>query len=232
MHDGNVIVTNQNNVDSAMTAFDAASGDQVWKIELPKKGNYSTPVVADVGGREQLLISGQKSVEFLRPRQRREAVDSRGKWDITCGTMVWDDELVFASGGYPAQQTLAIKADGSGEMVWENPIKVYEQSMLAAGRIHLCPQRQWRDLLLAGERWPGDVETTFQLASIAGQCLSGLCQRPYLFHGGKRPDAGHQSQSGKSGRSCAKQTWRRDFRLDGDLRQPDLYPCCDRRFRR
>ena len=130
VHDGNVIVTNQNNADSAMTAYDGASGKQVWKIELPKKGNYSTPVVANIGGREQLLISGQRSVNSYDPASGDKLWEAAGKWDITCGTMVWDDELVFASGGYPAQQTLAIKADGSGKMVWENPIKVYEQSML------------------------------------------------------------------------------------------------------
>ena len=44
--------------------------------------------------------------------------------------MVWDGDLVFASGGYPPQQTMAIRADGSGKIVWQNPVKVYEQSMI------------------------------------------------------------------------------------------------------
>ncbi len=130
VHGGNVIVTNQNNADSAIIAFAGASGEQVWKIDLPKSGNYSTPVVAEVAGKQQLLISGQKLVSSYDPASGKKLWSAIGKWDITCGTMVWDDDLVFASGGYPAQQTLAIKADGSGEMVWENPIKVYEQSML------------------------------------------------------------------------------------------------------
>lgn len=38
--------------------------------------------------------------------------------------------MVFASGGYPTKETLAVKADGSGEQVWSVPVKVYEQSLV------------------------------------------------------------------------------------------------------
>lgn len=88
-------------------------------------------MVAEVAGKPQLLISGQRLVSSYDPANGAQLWTTNAKWDITCGTMVWDDERVFASGGYPAQQTLAIKADGSAEMVWDNPVKVYEQSMLA-----------------------------------------------------------------------------------------------------
>jgi outer membrane protein assembly factor BamB len=37
--------------------------------------------------------------------------------------------MVFASGGYPSSQTIGINA-GTGKKVWDNPAKVYEQSML------------------------------------------------------------------------------------------------------
>jgi hypothetical protein len=44
---------------------------------------------------------------------------------------VWDGDLVFASGGYPKAETVAVKADGSGRVAWRNGTKCYEQSMLA-----------------------------------------------------------------------------------------------------
>ena len=47
----------------------------------------------------------------------------------TCGTCIWEDGLVFASGGYPGKETVAVKADGSG-VAWKNGVKCYEQSML------------------------------------------------------------------------------------------------------
>ena len=48
----------------------------------------------------------------------------------TCGTVVWDNDTVYASGGYPKRQTVAVKADGSGNIPWSNGTKCYEQSML------------------------------------------------------------------------------------------------------
>jgi outer membrane protein assembly factor BamB len=45
--------------------------------------------------------------------------------------MVWDGDLAYASGGYPERETLAVRTDGSGEIVWRNREKCYEQSILA-----------------------------------------------------------------------------------------------------
>jgi outer membrane protein assembly factor BamB len=56
--------------------------------------------------------------------------ETEGTTLATCGTMVWDDERVFASGGYPKAETICVKSDGSGEVVWSNNQKCYEQSML------------------------------------------------------------------------------------------------------
>jgi outer membrane protein assembly factor BamB len=50
--------------------------------------------------------------------------------------MVWDGDMVFSSGGFPAQQTLAINAK-TGQLVWDKPVKFYEQSMvLHDGRLY------------------------------------------------------------------------------------------------
>jgi hypothetical protein len=34
----------------------------------------------------------------------------------TCGTMIWEGDVVVASGGYPKAETIAVKADGSGKV--------------------------------------------------------------------------------------------------------------------
>jgi outer membrane protein assembly factor BamB len=44
--------------------------------------------------------------------------------------VVWSEDLVFISGGLPIKKTTAMRADGSGEVVWENGDKSYEQSLL------------------------------------------------------------------------------------------------------
>ena len=136
------IVTNENKTDSAIVALNAETGEQVWRIErgLPEgyksaanlTTSYSTPVIADIAGKKQMLISGINHIASYDPDTGKENWKAPATWDVSCGTMVWDEEskTVFASGGFPTQQTLAVKADGSGTKVWQNNVKCYEQSLV------------------------------------------------------------------------------------------------------
>ena len=93
--------------------------------------SYSSPVVAHVADRDQLLISGCGKTTSYDPANGKQLWQCEGPAKATCGTMVWDGDLVFASGGYPEKETIAIRADGSSEIVWRANEKSYEQSMLA-----------------------------------------------------------------------------------------------------
>lgn len=127
----NVIVTSDNQTDSLIVAYDGKTGDEQWKIDRPKVTSYSTPVVANVGGKTQMFISGGQKVHSYDPENGKLNWASDANWIVSCGTMVWDNNLdmVFVSGGYPAGQTIGLKAS-DGTKVWDNPIKVYEQSMI------------------------------------------------------------------------------------------------------
>ena len=130
IHQGQVIVANINDADPSITAYDPASGDLQWRSETDIGTNYSTPVVAEFDGKPQLLLSGLKKLAAYDPASGELLWQSPARWEVTCATVVWDDQNVYASGGFPPPQTIAVKADGSSEMVWENNQKSYEQSML------------------------------------------------------------------------------------------------------
>jgi outer membrane protein assembly factor BamB len=114
-----------------LTAFDRKTGDRKWQTPRPKRLSYSSPIVAHVAGRDQLLISGCDVVSSYDPNTGRKLWSTPGTTMATSGTMVWDGDLVFASGGYPKPETICVRADGSGRVVWKNNQKCYEQSMLA-----------------------------------------------------------------------------------------------------
>ena len=124
-----VIVPHENLTQGSLVAYDAETGERKWSVPRPSI-NYSTPVVANVTGKEQLLISGISKVASYDPMTGKENWTAPAKWLATCGTMVWNESTVFASGGYPGPQTLAVAADGSGKVLWEKPLKSYEQSMI------------------------------------------------------------------------------------------------------
>ena len=134
IYDGNVLVTNDSQKDSAIVAYDGATGQEKWRIKRPPVSSYSTPVVANVGGKKQLLISGGQKIFSYDPDTAKTNWEASARWVVSCGTMVWDEEsqMVFASGGYPAAQTIALDAK-TGRKIWENGVKVYEQSMIVIG---------------------------------------------------------------------------------------------------
>ena len=136
VYNGLLYVPNETDAECAIICLDPSTGKEVKRIDRGKFSSYSTPVIADVAGKKQLLISGGSSVAGYDPDSCKELWKVNAKWQVSCATMVWDGDMVFASGGYPAQQTLAIDA-GTGKLVWEKPVKFYEQSMLVhEGRVY------------------------------------------------------------------------------------------------
>lgn len=129
-----VIIAGDGDSDAYLAALHRGTGKIIWRVKRPNQGNYhgsySTPVVVNIGGRDQLLISGNSIVASYDPSSGKTLWTVDATTETTCGTMVWDGDLVFASGGYPDTSTVAIKADGS-KIVWENTNQCYEQSMLA-----------------------------------------------------------------------------------------------------
>ena len=131
LYQNTVIVSAEYDGDSFITAFDRKSGERVWQSPRPTMITFSTPVIAHVGGKDQMLISGANKISSYDPSQGKPLWMADGTSFATCGTIVWENDVVFASGGFPKAETVAVKADGSGDVLWWNNQKCYEQSMLA-----------------------------------------------------------------------------------------------------
>ncbi|MEM7602704.1 MAG: PQQ-binding-like beta-propeller repeat protein [Verrucomicrobiota bacterium] len=129
LHEGKIIVVSEFG-DGYIAAFSATDGAEQWRVRRENKTSYSSPVVAFVAGRDQLLLSGAEKVVSHDPASGEILWEVAGSSQATCGTMVWSDDAVFASGGYPNKETIAVRADGSGEILWRNGDKTYEQSLL------------------------------------------------------------------------------------------------------
>jgi outer membrane protein assembly factor BamB len=133
LHGNLVVITGDFDGDAFMVGLDRETGKQVWNTPRPSRINYPSPVVTNIAGRDQLLLSGGDIVASYNPLSGEQLWKVAATTMATAGTMVWDGDLVFASGGFPKPGTVCIRADGSGKIVWENNQKCYEQSMLAVG---------------------------------------------------------------------------------------------------
>ena len=129
-----VIAVDTDNDDRGLYALSKDKGIQLWKAPRPEATSYSSPILATVNGRQQIVISGGSQVAAYDPKNGDQLWTVEATSDTTCGTMVWNDSLVFASGGYPAPGTFGIEVTGNqAKVVWKNKVKCYEQSMLLVG---------------------------------------------------------------------------------------------------
>lgn len=133
LHGPYVLFAADNRGGGYLAAVHRETGEIAWRKKRSSTSTYSSPVVARVAGRDQLLLSGDDQIASYDPATGEPLWSCPGASEATCGTLVWNDDTVFASGGYPGQQTLAIRADGSAEVLWTNRVKIYEPSLLVVG---------------------------------------------------------------------------------------------------
>jgi outer membrane protein assembly factor BamB len=123
-----VIFAADNRGGGHLSALNRKTGKTIWRKARPAIATYSSPIIARVGGRDQLLLSGCEQVVSFDPLTGSQNWSCPGTAEATCGTIVWNDSHVFASGGYPQNETICI--DANGNKVWSNRRRAYEPSML------------------------------------------------------------------------------------------------------
>ncbi|MEE2639106.1 MAG: PQQ-binding-like beta-propeller repeat protein [Planctomycetota bacterium] len=172
-----VIVAGDNPGSGFLSALDSSSGEIVWRIRRRNESSYSTPAIARLGGKDQLLISGAGRVHGYDPVTGEELWSSEGPAKTTANTVLTDGTMVFAGGGYPENRFVCVDP-GKGELRWEVRLKNYVPSPLLAEKAVIVPQDG--GILSSLDRGTGEVNWKIRL----GQDLSGsavlLGERLYL----------------------------------------------------
>lgn len=130
IYDSLVIVSADNKGGGAIAALDRATGEVVWKNSRPPLPNYTSPIILNVAGREQLVFSGCDLISSFEPLTGNKLWEIPGSTTECVTSIVTDGKRVFVSGGYPKNHVAAIEADGSGKIAWEKNSRVYVPSML------------------------------------------------------------------------------------------------------
>ena len=125
-----VIVSADNKGGGAIAGLERATGKVVWKQQRPKFPNYSSPIILNVDGRDQLFLTGCNRVSSFDPMTGKVLWEIKGATTECVTSTVTDGQNIFTSGGYPKNHVSAVRADGSGKIIWENGSRVYVPSML------------------------------------------------------------------------------------------------------
>lgn len=125
-----VLVSADNKGGGVIAGLDRATGKIVWKQDRPKFPNYTSPIVHNIAGRDQLLFTGCDLVTSFNPLTGEKLWEIKGATTECVTSVVTNGGLIFTSGGYPKNHMSAVRADGSGKIEWENNTRVYVPSML------------------------------------------------------------------------------------------------------
>ncbi len=135
-----VIVNGDHDGDAYIVALDKATGRTVWKTERENKTrSYVTPIIRQIDGRTQMILSGSKCVASYDPHDGSRHWIIDGPTEQFVASMVYNGELLFLTAGFPELHMLAIRPDGHGNVtdthiVWRTrKAASYVPSPIAAG---------------------------------------------------------------------------------------------------
>jgi outer membrane protein assembly factor BamB len=132
LHGSLVIVASEFETDGYLAAFDRETGKEIWRTTR-EISSYSSPIVGKVAGRDLLLISANQQISAYDPLTGQFVWSAPGATQVTAATVIWEDNLVFASGGFPGKTTSAVQVTDGGTKaaaLWSNDQRCYEQSLL------------------------------------------------------------------------------------------------------
>ena len=112
-----VILNGDHDGNAYLVALDRQSGRQRWRTRRENKTrSYVTPIIREIDGITQMILSGSLCVASYDPRNGKRHWIVDGPTEQFVASMVYDGKYVFATGGYPERHTLAIRPGGKGNV--------------------------------------------------------------------------------------------------------------------
>ena len=112
-----VILQCDTQADSFVVAFDAATGQTVWRTARDEQPSWGTPTVVATSAGEQLVTNSSKFIRGYAPRTGTELWRLGRSSDITVPTpFAADDLIVVASGRAPARPIFVIRPGARGDI--------------------------------------------------------------------------------------------------------------------
>ncbi len=115
---------------SWLVALNRATGDVIYRRELRKvKQSYGTPMIATIKGKDQILQVGGETTRGYSAATGELIWECNGPATFCVATPAVNGDMIYATGGYPQREMLAIRADGTGDVtashvIWKTDAKV------------------------------------------------------------------------------------------------------------
>jgi hypothetical protein len=112
-----VILNGDQDAQAYIVALDKSTGVERWRADRPNRTrSYCTPVIFDLAGKKQLVLSGSKCVASYDPETGKQLWIIDGPTEQYVASLVQLDGLLFLTTGFPEFHLMGIRPDGSGNV--------------------------------------------------------------------------------------------------------------------
>jgi outer membrane protein assembly factor BamB len=142
LHENKVIIVCDSKGENFITALKDTDGQTVWKTmrDNPSQ-SYSAPLIRTMAGRQQMIVSGNRSISSYYPATGKQWWRVNGPSIDSVATPVFNEAsgLVLAGSSWPDKVVIAIRPDGEGDVteskvVWSSKVGApYVPSFLSVG---------------------------------------------------------------------------------------------------
>ena len=136
LHDGKLIVVNDNDEKAELVAYAAKTGKELWRADRDEKSNWATPFVWENGTRTELITPGTQAIRSY-DLNGQLLWTLKGMSSIAIPTPFAGDGLLFVTSGYVGDKfrpfyairpgangdiSLAAGATNNASVAWSDPI--------------------------------------------------------------------------------------------------------------
>ncbi len=120
-----VILNGDHDGPAYLIALDRQTGRTLWKTMRPNNTrSYCAPIIRTIGGRNQMVLSGNMCVASYDPDTGEQHWIIDGPTEQFVASLVYNGELLFMTCGYPDRFMQAINPNGTGNVtkthvVWQ-----------------------------------------------------------------------------------------------------------------
>jgi outer membrane protein assembly factor BamB len=112
-----VILNCDQDAKACIVALDKATGRERWRADRPNRTrSYCPPTIMDAAGKKQLVLSGSKCVASYDPDTGKQYWIIDGPTEQFVASLVYQDGILFVTGGFPDYHVLGIRPDGAGNV--------------------------------------------------------------------------------------------------------------------
>lgn len=153
LHDGKVLLQVDVQGQSFVTALDAATGEDLWRVDRDENSTWCSPTVhaGGAGGKAQVVLNGYKHIGGYELETGRQVWKLVGGGDVPVPTPIVVDDLIYLTSAHGRLRPIhAVATNASGELtmdpeasehlLWSHPRKGnYMQTLtVVGGELYSC----------------------------------------------------------------------------------------------